>query len=279
MVAVSHRLSRAQRSMPCAAGHHDSLAEWSKALAQGASPQGRGFEPHSCHFPSRGNAGLGAQPDMRTCGDIPRELRIHAWAMATRAANVSCPRVRLLFAPSWLRHNKPGCSCWLSRGGQPWSRANRGPSSSLSSPKKLPSAGCFPLGGSLHFAVFLARRGRGARVAHGRARSREQGAAGAKKKQAALPPPPRGRSPSRSAGDRTCSSPPPQPPICATGAHQRNYTAIAATTTTQHHARTTQDTHAPRRQRTTTTTTTTTTRMTRDTAGDDNGDGRTLEVA
>ena len=26
----------------------DSLAEWSKALAQGASPQGRGFEPHSC---------------------------------------------------------------------------------------------------------------------------------------------------------------------------------------------------------------------------------------
>ena len=26
----------------------DSLAEWSKALAPGASPQGRGFEPHSC---------------------------------------------------------------------------------------------------------------------------------------------------------------------------------------------------------------------------------------
>ena len=147
MVAVSHRLSRAQRSMPCAAGHHDSLAEWSKALAQGASPQGRGFEPHSCHFPSRGNAGLGAQPDMRTCGDIPRELRIHAWAMATRAANVSCPRVRLLFAPSWLRHNKPGCSCWLSRGGQPWSRANRGTSSSLSSPKKTAKCRLLPARG------------------------------------------------------------------------------------------------------------------------------------
>ena len=28
----------------------DSLAEWSKALAQGASPQGRGFEHHSCHI-------------------------------------------------------------------------------------------------------------------------------------------------------------------------------------------------------------------------------------
>lgn len=26
-----------------------SLAEWSKALALGASPKGRGFEPHSYH--------------------------------------------------------------------------------------------------------------------------------------------------------------------------------------------------------------------------------------
>ena len=32
---------------------HDSLAEWSKALASGASPQGRGFEPHSCQHPWR----------------------------------------------------------------------------------------------------------------------------------------------------------------------------------------------------------------------------------
>ena len=29
--------------------YHDTLAEWSKALASGASPQGRGFEPHRCH--------------------------------------------------------------------------------------------------------------------------------------------------------------------------------------------------------------------------------------
>ena len=28
----------------------DSLAERSKAVAQGAIPKGRGFEPHSCHF-------------------------------------------------------------------------------------------------------------------------------------------------------------------------------------------------------------------------------------
>ena len=31
----------------------DSLAEWSKALAPGASPQGRGLEPHSCQHPGR----------------------------------------------------------------------------------------------------------------------------------------------------------------------------------------------------------------------------------
>ena len=30
--------------------YQDNLAEWSKALASGASPQGRGFDPHSCHF-------------------------------------------------------------------------------------------------------------------------------------------------------------------------------------------------------------------------------------
>ena len=30
--------------------HWDGLAEWSKALASGASPKGRGFEPHSRHF-------------------------------------------------------------------------------------------------------------------------------------------------------------------------------------------------------------------------------------
>ena len=29
---------------------YDSLAERSKAVAQGAIPKGRGFEPHSCHL-------------------------------------------------------------------------------------------------------------------------------------------------------------------------------------------------------------------------------------
>ena len=36
----------------------NSLAEWSKALASGASPQGRGFEPHSCHFEPSARWGL-----------------------------------------------------------------------------------------------------------------------------------------------------------------------------------------------------------------------------
>ena len=45
----------AVRAAQCCVKHaiqapQDSLAEWSKALASGASPQGRGFEPHSCHF-------------------------------------------------------------------------------------------------------------------------------------------------------------------------------------------------------------------------------------
>ena len=31
-------------------GGQDSLAERSKAVAQGAIPKGRGLEPHSCHF-------------------------------------------------------------------------------------------------------------------------------------------------------------------------------------------------------------------------------------
>ena len=35
----------------------DSLAERSKAVAQGAIPKGRGFEPHSCHFLERAKMG------------------------------------------------------------------------------------------------------------------------------------------------------------------------------------------------------------------------------
>ncbi len=44
------RPSYGERARLRQAHAQDSLAEWSKALAPGASPQGRGFEPHSCHF-------------------------------------------------------------------------------------------------------------------------------------------------------------------------------------------------------------------------------------
>ena len=43
----------------------DSLAEWSKALAPGASPQERGFETHSCHLCST-NVTLPLLPDYRS---------------------------------------------------------------------------------------------------------------------------------------------------------------------------------------------------------------------
>ena len=36
------------------ASNHDTLAERSKAVAQGAIPKGRGFEPHRCHFCAAG---------------------------------------------------------------------------------------------------------------------------------------------------------------------------------------------------------------------------------
>ena len=45
-----HRRSSADDQSTIA--RRDSLAEWSKALASGASPKGRGFEPHSCHAQS-----------------------------------------------------------------------------------------------------------------------------------------------------------------------------------------------------------------------------------
>ena len=47
------RLRACNRDVLCETGHsidRDTLAERSKAVAQGAIPKGRGFEPHRCHF-------------------------------------------------------------------------------------------------------------------------------------------------------------------------------------------------------------------------------------
>ena len=62
------------RGMP----YQDSLAEWSKALASGASPQGRGFEPHSCHSLIRirdGGDDDGGNDDLAV--DERRKIRAH----------------------------------------------------------------------------------------------------------------------------------------------------------------------------------------------------------
>ena len=49
LFSEKRRHSKWWRWMPWLFNKQDSLAQWSKALASGASPQGRGLEPHSCH--------------------------------------------------------------------------------------------------------------------------------------------------------------------------------------------------------------------------------------
>ena len=52
-LACCLRLRACIRDVRCEAGHsidRDTLAERSTAVAQGAIPKGRGFEPHRCHF-------------------------------------------------------------------------------------------------------------------------------------------------------------------------------------------------------------------------------------
>ena len=48
----------------------DSLAEWSKALASGASPQGRGFEPHSCQSGRQAGRQAGKQAVSQSVGRV-----------------------------------------------------------------------------------------------------------------------------------------------------------------------------------------------------------------
>jgi hypothetical protein len=63
---------------PRSRSHYDSLAEWSKALAPGASLQGRGLEPHSCHR-------LGA------CVQTPRAMSMQYVGISTSGAIPICP--------------------------------------------------------------------------------------------------------------------------------------------------------------------------------------------
>ena len=96
---------------------HDSLAEWSKALASGASPQGRGLEPHSCQplvckrcggVPAHFGKASAPLPDIpihaphlpppaltrRRCRSQPRARR--ADLAAARASGADCCQPRLL---------------------------------------------------------------------------------------------------------------------------------------------------------------------------------------
>merc|ERR1712023_171484 len=66
----------------------DSLAEWSKALAQGASPQGRGFEPHSCQVGMCQRAAA-----MSACLGVQQAAAMSAWVVWIAA---SCCNVCLL---------------------------------------------------------------------------------------------------------------------------------------------------------------------------------------
>ena len=86
----------------------DSLAEWSKALAQGASPQGRGFEPHSCHFTR-----LGFLCGWRISGPVRDPDRAHgvvvSHPLSMREALGSIPSVSSLIlsgSAPWLERHK-----------------------------------------------------------------------------------------------------------------------------------------------------------------------------
>ena len=66
------------------------MAEWSKALASGASPQGRGFEPHSCHR-KRGWTGLWRRASVYiTHRDVTNILNAHCSITRCRTAAPGC---------------------------------------------------------------------------------------------------------------------------------------------------------------------------------------------
>ena len=68
-------ISDATHTLSC-----DSLAEWSKALASGASPQGRGFEPHSCHFFCNGVCQLASHNLERRCHVANVDITSTTWS-------------------------------------------------------------------------------------------------------------------------------------------------------------------------------------------------------
>ena len=107
----------------------DSLAEWSKALAQGASPQGNGLEPHSCHG-ARTVGRMKVGPSCSSCSawssalfqartasvsvtDMSIVTKVSLSAMVTKAARMThgraCCSQRTLF--SWYSRRSDMRKC------------------------------------------------------------------------------------------------------------------------------------------------------------------------
>jgi hypothetical protein len=83
----------------------DSLAEWSSALASGASPQGRGFEPHSCQITRF------FRMKLRERGNMPE----------SQATSVTIPPMHRALVPKILHRPRPTYTARSSVTPQEWS--------------------------------------------------------------------------------------------------------------------------------------------------------------
>ena len=85
-------------------GFSDSLAEWSKALASGASPQGRGFEPHGCQAQARLlaiSSRAGGHEGMDNGQRVGRGADPVVCLGRQRGGNAGSPQKACRLAPSW----------------------------------------------------------------------------------------------------------------------------------------------------------------------------------
>ena len=94
--ALHVRLQPAGVSAPPVVHSRDTLAERSKAVAQGAIPKGRGFEPHRCHFY---NARITLEGVIASHIFMhPHALCVHAGLCASRRAS---KQAQIKSPPKW----------------------------------------------------------------------------------------------------------------------------------------------------------------------------------
>lgn len=72
------------------------MAEWSKALALGASSKERGFEPHSCHF------ACGAAVHHQVAAGPPDEHKGNSSSLVVLARQRPLPLPYPKLQPTWL---------------------------------------------------------------------------------------------------------------------------------------------------------------------------------